>query len=666
MAKFNKLDVPHQWKDEFTKYPHGYTIFEALCKWVKQVDNMVDNINNWNDYLDNFVTNFEFELQEEVQSIITRWQEEGLLDDIIGSVLNTELDNVKTQLVQTQTQLEGLEVNVITVGVYPNDGIDHTSELRQLLSTGVIPVFPSGRYIISDELLFKHGQGIRTVGKVTFDGTNFIGANGKSVIRVTNNGNDYTPLPSLASELNKGSNVITFSSSHGLKEGDIISIYNPTDFSWASNRAYLRKGEYVRVAVVSSSTQVLLENNLFDDYPLGTVNLYKMNMGEFSITGDIEIIQGKQGDYTALNISRVRDCDFSKVKTVAKNGASISTIIDQCFNVNLNISAVQSGESGTSTDYGLAISNSQHITYSGYFSASRHGVSHGGSGGITRVPTRDVQGYGKVFSTGEGLVPAFDTHSNCEFISFDGVIYGGANLSGASNTLKGTVFPDVNGVAITFSHLKSYSQDISGVKIVSNKSLATPDGVIMVKSELDNVRGGLLNAKNMEVYAPLSRLGFFIRFENNLATNEPIDVDLRGSMIVLGGVDRIGYRIEFGATNKTIRNLKLDDVTLICDRNIVSDITKVENPQLQKQTGEASFSTTTDSATKTVTVTFPKPYPTNYKPFIKLSISRGAIGGYVDSRAINITNTGFTFLIYTINGSNFSTAITDTFKWSAE
>ena len=104
MVKFNKLDVPLQWKDEFTKYPHGYTIFEALCKWVKQVDNMVDNINNWNAYLDNFVKNFEFELQEEVQSTVERWQSEGLLDAIIESALNTELDNVKSQLAETVTK----------------------------------------------------------------------------------------------------------------------------------------------------------------------------------------------------------------------------------------------------------------------------------------------------------------------------------------------------------------------------------------------------------------------------------------------------------------------------------------------------------------------------------------------------------------------------------
>ena len=111
MAKFNKLDVPYQWKDEFTKYPHGYTIFEALCKWVKQVDNMVDNINNWNTYLDNFVENFEFELQEEVQSTIERWQSEGLLDGIIESALNTELDNVKTQVAENTNTNAILKTN---------------------------------------------------------------------------------------------------------------------------------------------------------------------------------------------------------------------------------------------------------------------------------------------------------------------------------------------------------------------------------------------------------------------------------------------------------------------------------------------------------------------------------------------------------------------------
>ena len=116
--KFNKLDVPYQWKDEFTKYPHGYTIFEALCSWTKQVDKMVDNINDWNDYLDNFVENFEFELQEEVKATITKWQNEGLLDEIIESALTTELDNVKAELSELRYQVK------------------NESELRQAIEDG--------------------------------------------------------------------------------------------------------------------------------------------------------------------------------------------------------------------------------------------------------------------------------------------------------------------------------------------------------------------------------------------------------------------------------------------------------------------------------------------------------------------------------------------------
>lgn len=46
MAVFKDLYIPPQWKDEWTKYPHGYTIFEALSSWVSQTNEMVDYVNN--------------------------------------------------------------------------------------------------------------------------------------------------------------------------------------------------------------------------------------------------------------------------------------------------------------------------------------------------------------------------------------------------------------------------------------------------------------------------------------------------------------------------------------------------------------------------------------------------------------------------------------------
>ena len=169
MAKFNKLDVPHQWKDEFTKYPHGYTIFEALCKWVKQVDNMVDNINNWNDYLDNFVENFEFELQEEVQSTIERWQNEGLLDGIIESALNTELDNVKKRLAQTPKQTSVTDIKGLwkskkqtpSTDTLPNDNSTHPDDFYSL--------YDELSSKVKDGYMVKHNMGKDSSGLYDFN-----------------------------------------------------------------------------------------------------------------------------------------------------------------------------------------------------------------------------------------------------------------------------------------------------------------------------------------------------------------------------------------------------------------------------------------------------------------------------------------------------------------
>lgn len=166
--KFNKLDVPNQWKDYFTKYPHGYTIFEALCTWTNQVDNMVDNQNNWIKYLDNFVEHFEFELQVEVKETLERWQNEGRLDDIINEALQTQMDVLELQLTETMQKTESV-VSIKKFGA-KGDGItDDTQAIQDVIDFVLeynykpVIVVPYGKFIISSPLIAE--KSIRIIGE---------------------------------------------------------------------------------------------------------------------------------------------------------------------------------------------------------------------------------------------------------------------------------------------------------------------------------------------------------------------------------------------------------------------------------------------------------------------------------------------------------------------
>lgn len=43
--KFEKIIIPPGWKDSFTKYPNGRTIFEALSNTVTTVNEGIEEVN---------------------------------------------------------------------------------------------------------------------------------------------------------------------------------------------------------------------------------------------------------------------------------------------------------------------------------------------------------------------------------------------------------------------------------------------------------------------------------------------------------------------------------------------------------------------------------------------------------------------------------------------
>lgn len=102
--KFNYLRVPETWQQYWTRYPQGYTIMEALIDWVSQLNEMADNINDWNEYLDEFVATWDKNLQTQVINLLSEWQEDGTLDIIIDEALQTQMDVLEEETHQKLTE----------------------------------------------------------------------------------------------------------------------------------------------------------------------------------------------------------------------------------------------------------------------------------------------------------------------------------------------------------------------------------------------------------------------------------------------------------------------------------------------------------------------------------------------------------------------------------
>jgi parallel beta-helix repeat protein len=176
MGKFNHLNVPNQWQHYWSSYPEGYTILEALLNWVAQVDNMVDNQNQLNDTvtsygnrLDDFIEQFDDNLQTEVTEVLSEWQQSGFLDVVISEALQTEIDIVKTDLTQIVTNVK--KYGAVGDGVTDDTlAIQRASDYLTENGGGTL-FFPKGVYLHSgltithslegdNSTLKYHGMGV--------------------------------------------------------------------------------------------------------------------------------------------------------------------------------------------------------------------------------------------------------------------------------------------------------------------------------------------------------------------------------------------------------------------------------------------------------------------------------------------------------------------------
>lgn len=262
--KFNHLNVPNQWQHYWTKYPEGYTILEALISWVSQVDDMVDNVNSWNEYLDNFKASFDTDLQETVETVLTEWEKTGFLSEIIKKVTTNRLDEIEADLLKLNT--DKVDKDGSGQITWANVGQDVRNRISGATPTAGLGANDVLSYNIANKAVTPSKTNFFNTGKNLFDANN---------VKVGNYGPDGVTFYDTS---------VTFRTSKEFIAVNGGNIYSLSPFSSEDlTRVIEYDGDYQPIKTtdknVGDSNQITLDNNT--RYVMISIRLNILNSFQF-------------------------------------------------------------------------------------------------------------------------------------------------------------------------------------------------------------------------------------------------------------------------------------------------------------------------------------------------------------------------------------------------
>jgi hypothetical protein len=339
----------------------------------------------------------------------------------------------------------------------------------------------------------------------------------------------------LSSDPVKQGLIISVTSSGEMSAGDVISIYNPTDFSYHPARDYYRDGELVQIQSIDGN-QITLTKPLRSGYLASSMELWKLrepnnaelkinvncsniNAFAFQINGSVNMrgyISGSGGNWGVLDRSMCFDCDW-------------------------DVGSIMQTDSSTTLAYGIANRNSSYQRdHGGSVEAMRHAVTNTGRGGEARPPCRGNRSLNQTISNHAEVTntSAWDCHAvaeDCFAINCD--IYGGVVSGGANNgTPNCRIYQLGTRALIKEGNLVNTNQNYSGCEmhltniVTANAALAS-FGSIPGEMEVDITSGGTIDFSNSKVYmggsdnaTPKALISITVRSYNG----GDVDVDFSG------------------------------------------------------------------------------------------------------------------------------------------
>lgn len=396
-------------------------------------------------------------------------------------------------------------VSVLDFGADKTGVSDAAAAIQLALNSGAKRVLmPAGTYKILSTLTIPDNVSLEGdgIGATVLDGSTASYGSLISGRHIQTAGGSWTQIPDLSANVSKGARTLTFLTAPSLVPGDVIQIYNPTDYSFSGFRPEYRAGEFIRVAKVSGTT-VTLQGTLCDSYTATSVDVYKLEGATSCYLRGFTLKGLASASNAVFGINFFNSVD-SSIESVRVYGCSYTQIsINQCFNVQLRGCT---GEEDFTTnfggDYGLAIANSHIVNVNGgYYAAARHGVTTGGFSGVGCVSCRYMSFQGVTIST-SGDSQAADFHGNMEYSWFDNCVLDGGFAGGGdyffitNNNIRGN--PPGNG------NILLYVAELRGTnfKIANNicSSTAVPTtgfgGFVHAFVSVDTPKGGVIDISN--------------------------------------------------------------------------------------------------------------------------------------------------------------------------
>ena len=320
------------------------------------------------------------------------------------------------------------------------------------------------------------------------------------------------PLPSLSTSAGKGTNEIAFNSDHGLDEGDVVVIYDPSDFSYSGFQSQYRAGEFGRVYRVIDSTSVQLENSLYASYAAADVDLYVLVKKSKAIYKGFTVNPPENDPRTGVEWELTQGFCVENVtsKGWKRSGVSFSRCFD--FKTDRLKAESRTFDEAASTEYGIVISNSQRARINGHFIGKRRPVAMGGSDVLGGVPTTDVIISGiaeqpDTFGDPPSGQQALDFRGNVRHCYYKDITLwgrsGGLFIGGQNNgyqNVRGFVGEVAGGMAVRFRELHGMNHLLKDIDLTvygtgndvidgarSNNQIS-PDTVEAGQIRLENVR----------------------------------------------------------------------------------------------------------------------------------------------------------------------------------